>query len=78
MASGLPVVASNSGGIPQLIIDGENGMLCEEKCVWQIAENISSLLDDDMLYKKMQASGYKTAKECSYFRKAAMMQGCFQ
>ena len=70
MASGVPIVASNSGGITQLINDGENGLLCEEKCVWQIADNISSLLNDETLYKKLQINGYKTAEESSYTARA--------
>ena len=72
MASGLPIVASNSGGIPQLIKDGENGLLCEEKCVWQIADNISSLLNDEALYKKLQANGYRTAEKSSYESRATL------
>lgn len=72
MASGLPVVASNSGGIPQLIRNGENGLLCEEKCVWQIADNISSLLDDRKTYKKLQKNGYTTVAECSYKARATL------
>ncbi len=72
MASGLPVVASNSGGIPQLINDGENGLLCEEKCSRQIANSISSLLDDEKLYRKLQKNGYKAAQECSYKERATL------
>ena len=75
MASGLPVVASNSGGIPQLIKDGESGLLCEEKCAWKIANNISSLFNDNNLYKKLQSNGYKTAKECSYEARATLFAG---
>lgn len=66
MASGLPIVASKSGGIVQMIQDGENGILCEEKCVWQIADNISSLLNDKELYKRIQANGYIAARKSSY------------
>ena len=70
MASGLPIVASNSGGVSQLIKDGYNGLLCEEKNVWQISDNISSLLDDPELYKKLRLNGLNTAAECSYEKRA--------
>lgn len=72
MASGLPIIASNSGGIPQLIKDSENGLLCEEKCVWQLADNIISLLDDEDLYIKLQTNGHSTACNCSYKERASM------
>lgn len=66
MASGLPIVASKSGGITQVIKDGENGLLCEEKCVWQLADNICNLLDDDRLYTKIIQNGKMTLKEYDY------------
>lgn len=47
MASGLVVIASNSGGIPQIIQDGVNGLLCEEKNMHELAENILKLLNDE-------------------------------
>lgn len=53
MAFGLPVVAINSGGISTIVQDGLKWLLCDEKCVWQIADNICSLLDDEKLYKKI-------------------------
>ncbi|WP_283680830.1 glycosyltransferase family 4 protein [Parablautia sp. Marseille-Q6255] len=51
MASGIPVIASVSGGIASLIHDGENGMLCPEKNPTAIAEKINRLLQDEELYR---------------------------
>lgn len=66
MASGLPVVASNSGGIPQLIKDGVNGFLCEEKSAAQITDAISKLLNDEKLRKSVLVESGKTIKEYDY------------
>jgi glycosyltransferase involved in cell wall biosynthesis len=44
MAAGKPVVASNIGGIPLVVKDGENGFLVEEKDSLQIAGAIKQLL----------------------------------
>jgi len=38
MASGIPIVSTKSSGIMQLIDDGENGLLCEEKNISRLAE----------------------------------------
>lgn len=53
MASGLPVIASNSGGITQLIINEVNGLLCEEKCVKELVNGIKRILEDNELYCKI-------------------------
>lgn len=53
MASGLPVVASRSGGIPQLIQDGENGLLCEEKNSEELAEKLKLLLEDEDMRRRL-------------------------
>ncbi len=66
MASELPVIATKTGGIPQLIQDGVNGLLCEERCVWQLTDNICSLLNDHDLYEKIAANGKETIKEYDY------------
>ena len=59
MASGLPVVASNSGGITQLIKDGENGLLCEEKDGEKLQNTINILLMDKVLYDEINVNGQK-------------------
>lgn len=53
MASGLPVVASNSGGIAGLIDQGVNGILCEEKDVGQLAQAVATLCNNKAYREKM-------------------------
>lgn len=66
MASGLPVVASNSGGITDLISNGDNGLFSQEKHPDSIADNINMLLKDSELYEKLSQKSIKTSKEYDY------------
>ena len=66
MASGLPVIASNSGGIPDIIRHGENGLLAEEKNVSQLADCINELLHNQELYSKLSAASLETAARFDY------------
>ncbi len=66
MASGLPVVASKSGGIEQIIQDGESGLLCEEKCVQQLANSICGLLNDHHLTVKLIENGTQVIKQYDF------------
>lgn len=66
MASGVPVVAFSSGGIPQLITHDVNGLLCEEKDVKTLAENINKVLGDEELRNRLIQNGNKTVKEYDY------------
>lgn len=59
MASGLPIVASSSGGIVQLIENGINGLLCDEKNPKQLAENINELIKNKELTKQIRANQKK-------------------
>ena len=70
MASGLPPIVSNSGGMAQIINNYENGMLCEEKNVWQLIDSISALIDDKDLYDKLRSQCIKDAQENSYEKRA--------
>lgn len=66
MASGIPIVASNSGGIIQLIQDGINGLLCEEKNSLDLAEKINRLLYDDQLYTKLLENSFEAVVPYDY------------
>lgn len=66
MASGLPVVANNSGGISQLIHHNENGLLCEEKNIAQLADTLSAVLNDSDLYSRLAEASLKTAGKYDY------------
>lgn len=66
MASGLPVIASKSGGITDIITDGENGLLVEEKNPLDLAEKLNRLLNDKGLYNKIKGESLNTAARYDY------------
>lgn len=66
VASGLPVVASRSGGIVQLIKDGVNGLLCEEKNIQEIRGNINRLVMDAALYQTICTGAQETIEKYDY------------
>jgi phosphatidylinositol alpha-1,6-mannosyltransferase len=49
MASGLPVVASNRGSIPELVVDGESGFVCDAGSAAPFVERVQRLLGDRAL-----------------------------
>ena len=59
MASGIPVVASNIGGLPYTVTDGGTGLLCEPGDPADLAHKIAGLLDDQPLQKQMGLAGRK-------------------
>lgn len=63
MSSSVPVVASNVGGIPSVIKDGENGLLFNPKSVEDLTEKIENLINDNCLRKRLVEGGYIFAKE---------------
>lgn len=54
MACGVPTIASNAGGIPELITHGESGFLAEIGDVETMAHYAKALLSDNALYEKMK------------------------
>jgi glycosyltransferase involved in cell wall biosynthesis len=59
LASGLPVVASEIDGIPELVRDGETGLLVPPCNPERLAEAIIRLLDDPALARRMGEAGRK-------------------
>ena len=57
MACGLPVVATRVGGVPEVVEDGESGILVDKKDVTSLVEAIRALINSPDMRKKMGKRG---------------------
>jgi glycosyltransferase involved in cell wall biosynthesis len=63
MATGLPVVTTNVGGIPETITDGKNGFMCQPFNAKQFSSRILYLLEHPAAAKEMAHLARKTMVE---------------
>ncbi len=61
MASGVPVVASRVGGVPEVVVDGETGVLCEVGDVGGMAEAAVELLTNPALHQRFAEAARRRA-----------------
>ena len=64
MELGLPIVASNVGGIPDVVVDGESGILVPEKNPVALADAFKRLAADPSLTEHLLAGARKRISEC--------------
>ena len=57
MATGLPVVATRHGGIPEAVEDGVSGLLCAERNVDDVVTAVERLIGDPALYAALAKNG---------------------
>jgi len=65
MALGKPIVASNVGGIPDLVIHGKNGFLVPPKHPKELAKYIQIVIEDKEKREKMRLAGKEMAMNFS-------------
>jgi glycosyltransferase involved in cell wall biosynthesis len=63
MASGLPVVASDVGGISAVVRDGETGLLVPQRDAAALADAVLRLLDDPPLRTRLRVQGIASVRE---------------
>ena len=63
MAHRLPVVTTNEGGIPDIVVHGKNGFISERNNPESLADCIAILLNDKNLCRRMGDDGYRILKE---------------
>jgi glycosyltransferase involved in cell wall biosynthesis len=68
MSAGLPVVASRAGGIPDIIVNNENGYLVETGDTDALADRIILLLQDESLRKTIAENNRLRVKEFTWGR----------
>jgi len=61
MRAGLPVVAGQVGGIPEVVTEGETALLCEPCNSTALAQSVNELLDDR---PRMELFGRKGQRRC--------------
>ena len=62
MATGLPVVSTNVGGIPEMVIENETGFLVQPGDIAAIAGAIQTVINDCSLAARVGHAGYERAK----------------
>jgi len=62
MASGLPVIASRTGGLPEVIVDGESGILVRPGDAEDLRHALGRLMDDGDLRGRLGSAAASRAK----------------
>lgn len=65
MAAGTPVVATDIGGPPEIIVDGENGRLVPPRCPERWGQVIAELLRDPAACHRLVGGGRQTVRRFS-------------
>lgn len=65
-AAGLPVVATEVGGLPYLLTHGENGLLVPNENVGAMVNSITNLIKKPELTLKLSANGRKLAEHSAW------------
>lgn len=63
MATGLPIVATNVGGNPEVVVDGETGFIVPSKNPRELADKLLRLIADEDLRRQMGERGRKRVEE---------------
>jgi glycosyltransferase involved in cell wall biosynthesis len=65
---GVPIAATKAGGIPEVVVDGESGLLAAVGDPVALGDNIARLITDDALANRVKRSAVERAKGFSVER----------
>ena len=78
MANGCVVVASEVGGLPEVVRDGVCGMLHRSEDVKDMAAKVCTLLGDNDLYKRLRIQSLYEVEKYSFERYAALVSNLYE
>jgi len=79
MAAGLPIVATNVGAIPEIVVDGVNGLICEKGNPEDLAEKILYLAERPALRQQMRQNNLERFEKFFTAKKfASRMNDAFE
>ena len=78
MSNGCVVVASNVGGLPEVVRDGECGLLHHSEDATDMAEKISLLINDKETYNRLQAQSINEVEKYSFEHYAELIRNLYE
>ena len=78
MANGCVVVASNVGGLPEVVHDGECGLLHSSEDITDIADKTLTLINDEATYNRLQAQSLREVEKYSFERYSKLMRNLYE
>jgi N-acetyl-alpha-D-glucosaminyl L-malate synthase BshA len=63
MACGVPVISTNAGGLPELVIEGKNGFMSDIGDVESMAENALKILLTDESLDQFKKNAFESSKQ---------------
>ena len=63
MACGVPVLGSDTGGLPEVVVDGETGILCGKGDIESAVERAVTFLSDRDAWAKMSAAAARRSRD---------------
>lgn len=73
MAAGKPIVASRAGGVPEIVLDGETGLLVAPGDPQALADAVAGLLGDRATAERLSAAGRQRVE--AYFSLERTVEG---
>lgn len=61
MAAGVPVIATNAGGLPEIMINGQNGYMSDVGDVVSMSQNAITILENEETMKRFREGAIKQA-----------------
>lgn len=78
MASGVPVVSTDVGGVPYLLSHEQTGLLVKPKDPAALAAAVLRLLDDAALYQRLRQAGLAEVQRYTWARVAPLLAGHYR
>ena len=78
MANGCVVVASNVGGLPEVVRDGECGLLHNSEDITDMTHKISLLINDEATYNRLQTQSLHEVGKYSFERYAKLIRSLYE
>ncbi len=68
MAAGLPVVATSVGGIPEIVRDGDTGLVVPPRDAAALARALTRVANDDLLWRRLARAGRVAVESLTWDR----------